>query len=146
MNSRSIAVAIVMLFVFSALASNDKPINVAVPDLPTARDEFGARPGTFHFVPNEDAIAQAKQLQNAVGALNRLDSITGGMRTEDRRGMEEQLAILRTFAADVQRSRTTTAGDSAGRIEQRLNDAKGRYMCGACHGHGMMHGMRDQMR
>lgn len=135
---RYLPVFLIMAVVI-AVAQSNAPTKVEIPALSTERDQFGARPGTFHFVTNEQAIADAVEMKRAFEALDRLEAATTG-KSESAK-MAEDLRVVRAFATNVQRERTSSAGDSAKAIEARLNAAKGNFMCGACHGPGMMHQM-----
>ena len=114
---------------------------VEVPKLSTALDDFGARPGTFHFVTNEQAMSDATELKQALTALDNLDSAVAALDKAARDRISPDLQVVRQFAVSVHQRRTNSAGTSAAEVEQRLNEAKGKFMCGACHGHGAMHKM-----
>lgn len=140
---RLIAVtALVISIVFLALAATQQSQKIEIPVLPTERDQFGGRPGTFHFVTNEQAMADAAQLQKAAAAVDGIEKKLATLDSATREQFNPELVTLKTFLMDVNANRSRTAGESAGAIEQRLNAAKGKFMCGACHGHGMgmMHG------
>jgi hypothetical protein len=144
---KSSCVFILVITAFTVAASPPSP-RIEVPVLPTEKNEFGGRPGTFHFVTNEQTMADARALKQAFAALDRLDDRVSGVETSGRAEFEKDLAILRSFAEQVHSRSDGTAGATAAKVEQRLNDSKGNRMCGACHGHGMMHsgGMRHGSR
>ncbi len=132
-----LAVFFVVLLAFAATAQSPK---IDVPTLPTEKDQFGGRPGTFHFVTNEQTMADAASLKQAFAALDHLDSSLESLDRKTRDSLAPDLQTLRQFATDVHARRSNSAGKTAAEIEVRLNEAKGKFMCGACHGHGMMHG------
>jgi len=123
-----------------ATAAPQTPSSIDVPVLPTEKDEFGGRPGSFHFVTNEQKMVDAAEMKRAMEALERLDARIATMKGSERATMSEDVKAVREFARNVHVRRTTSAGESAEAIEKRLNAAKGKFMCGACHGPGMMHG------
>ena len=130
-----LSLSVVFIAVLASAVLQQSP-KVDVPVLPTERDQFGGRPGAFHFVTNEQAMADAAQLQQAFAALDRLEqsrALTGSAAQAD-------LKTLRGFLLAVHAQQTATAGETAKVVEQHLNAAKGKFMCGACHGHGMMRG------
>jgi hypothetical protein len=131
-----------------ALAASPSSPTIEVPILPTEKNEFGGRPGTFHFTTNEQTMADARALKLAFAALDSLDNRLSSLEPSRRAEFEKDLATLRSFAEQVHSGSKGTAGETAAKVEQRLNDSKGNRMCGACHGHGMMHsgGIRDGSR
>lgn len=133
-------IAVLFSLVFLAFAANPQSPKVEVPTLPTAKDQFGGRPGTFHFVTNEQTMADAASLKQAFAALDHLDAALASLDKKTRDNLAPDVQALRQFATDVHASRSTSAGKTAAETEVRLNEAKGKFMCGACHGHGMMHG------
>lgn len=133
------SVFVLLVAAFAIAASTPSP-KIDVPSLPTERNQFGGRPGTFHFVTNEQTMADARALQQAFAALDRLDHRLGTLKPSVRNDFDNDLATLRSFAQQVYAKNTGNAGETAAMVEQRLNGAKGNRMCGACHGHGMMHG------
>ncbi len=133
------AVAVFLLSAFAMGAPQQSP-KVDVPNLPTEKNQFGGRPGSFHFVTNEQTMADATQLQEAFAALDRLDSNIARLDPKVRDQYSKDMKTLRGFALAVHKQRSASAGTTASEVEQRLNEAKGTSMCGACHGHGMMHG------
>jgi hypothetical protein len=132
-----------VLFVFAA---DSRSPQIDVPKLSTELDRFGARPGTFHFVTNEQTMADAAELKQVFAALDRIDQSVASLDKATRERLLPDLQTVRTFANNVNAHRTSSAGPTAAQAEQRLNDAKGNYMCGACHGHGMMHGHMGGMQ
>lgn len=130
----AIVVAVVLL------VAGQTPSSIDVPKLSTELDRFGARPGTFHFVTNEQTMSDAKDLKDAVAALDRLDGATAKLDPRVRLTLQPDLRVVRDFALNVHSRRIGSAGPKAAEVESRLDDAKGNYMCGACHGHSMMHG------
>jgi hypothetical protein len=133
-------VAVLFSLVLLAFAANPQSPKVEVPTLLTDRDQFGGRPGTFHFVTNEQTMSDAATLKQAFAALDRLDASVATLDKNTRVNLSADLQVLRQFTTDVHSRRSGSAGKTAGQIEVRLNEAKGKFMCGACHGHGMMHG------
>lgn len=133
--------AFLVLAVVFAVAQANKPVSVDVPVLPTEKDQFGGRPGSFHFETNEQTMANAADLKRAFEALDRLDVLANGKGDVDRAKLAQDLLLVRAFATNVHLARTSSAGESAKEVEARLTGAKGKFMCGACHGSGMMHGM-----
>ncbi len=136
----SVIVLAVFSLVLLAFAANPQSPKFDVPTLPTEKDQFGGRPGTFHFVTNEQAMADAASLKQAFAALDHLDASLAAFDSKTRDSLAPDLQTLRQFATDVHARRSTSAGKTAAEIEARLNGAKGKFMCGACHGHAMMHG------
>ena len=135
---RSIAVvALVVSVVLLTFAATQQPVKINVPVLPTERDEFGGRPGTFHFVTNEQTMAEAADLQKAVSAVAAIEEKMAALTPSERERFAPELNTLKTFVAQVDSSRNSSAGKTAAEIEQRLNASKGKFMCGACHGQGM---------
>lgn len=139
MRSALITLAVVSL-VLLAFAANPASPNVQVPTLPTERDQFGGRPGTFHFETNEQTMADATSLKQAFAALDHLDVTLASLDKKTRDSVAPDVQVLRQFATDIHARRSASAGKTAAETEARLNQAKGKFMCGACHGHGMMHG------
>ena len=133
------AVAVLLTVGIATGAPQQSP-KIDVPTLPTARDQFGGRPGSFHFVTNEQSMADAAQLQRAFAALDRLDAGVTRLDPAQREQFSMDLATLRSFALSAHMQRTTSAGETASEVEEHLDKAKGKFMCGACHGHGMMRG------
>lgn len=119
-----------------AIAGSRTPV-VEVPKLSTQVNEFGGRPGTFHFVTNEQTMTNAAELKKAFAALDALDAKLEKMKVADRDQLSGDVGQLRTFAMQVHEQSNQSAGKSAAEVESRLNEAKGKFMCGACHGHGM---------
>lgn len=116
---------------------------VEIPKLSTEPDEFGARPGTFHFVTNEQTMANMAELQKTYAALESLEVTASKLDPAARLKMASDLKQLRAFVDQVHAQSQGNAGKMAGEVEERLNAAKGKAHCGACHGHGMgrmMHG------
>ena len=141
------AIALVLsvaVLLFAAAQQTPKP---EIPVLPTERDQFGGRPGTFHFVTNEQTMADAAELQKAVAALELLDKKLAGADRSTQERLSPELQTLKAFVVGVQSKQSRSAGDTAKQIEDRLTAAKGKFMCGACHGHGMgmMHGRGMRM-
>lgn len=136
----SVIVFTVFSLVLLAFAASPQSPKIDVPTLPTEKDQFGGRPGTFHFVTNEQTMADATSLKQAFVALDHLDASLAALDSKTRDSLAPNVQALRQFATDVHTRRSTTAGKTAADIEARLNEAKGKFMCGACHGHGMMHG------
>ena len=136
----SVIVLAVFSLVLLAFAASPQSPKIDVPTLPTDKDQFGGRPGTFHFVTNEQTMADATSLKQAFAALDHLDASLAALDTKTRDTLAPDLQTLRQFATDVHARRSTSAGKTAAEIEARLDQAKGKFMCGACHGHGMMHG------
>lgn len=139
MKSVMFAVAVLLTVGIATGAPKQSP-KIDVSTLPTERDQFGGRPGSFHFVTNEQSMADAAQLQRAFAALDRMDAGVAKLDPAKREQFSKDLETLRGFALSAHMQRTSTAGESASEVEDRLNQAKGKFMCGACHGHGMMHG------
>ncbi len=143
-------VIIVSLLAVVAIAmgatATQQSARIEVPNLPTERDQFGGRPGVFHFVTNEQAMSDARDLKEAVEALDRIQAGMASLNAPARELMQGDLLRVRQFAMNVHAARTTNAGTTASQVESRLNESKGKFMCGACHGHGMMHGGGMQMR
>lgn len=133
---RRVVVAISCFVVFLAIAASQTP-KVEVQKLPTQVDEFGGRPGTFHFVTNEQTMANMAELQKTFAALESLDAALAKLDPATRSKLSPDVQQLRAFANGVHRQASGSAGKTAGEVEQRLNDSKGKFMCGACHGHGM---------
>lgn len=133
--NRCVVIAIGCLAVL-ALASSQTP-KVEVPKLPTELDEFGARPGTFHFVTNQQSMVKMADMQKAFAALDSLDATMEKLDPRTRTQMSSEVKQLREFVNGVHAQSTANAGKTAGEVEERLNAAKGKFMCGACHGHGM---------
>jgi hypothetical protein len=127
---------VIGFLVVLALAASQTP-KVEVPRLSTELDDFGARPGTFHFVTNEQSLSNAANLQKAFAALDSLDAATEKLDPRVRTRMSSDLNQLRQLVNDVHAQSIGNAGKTAGEVEERLNAAKGKFMCGACHGHGM---------
>ncbi len=133
--------AVAVLFALIAFADGPQQVQKAEAQvLDTHPDQFGARPGSFHFVTNEQSNVDAAQLKQAVAALDRLESSAAKLDPRMREQFVADLKTLRAVTDAFQERRTKPAGDTAAQVEQRLNAAKGQFMCGACHGHGMMHG------
>lgn len=141
---RFFAALLLLALALGATAVTQQKSKVEVPQLATERDETGARPGTFHFVTNEQTIADAKRLLEAYSAIERLETRAKSAKAEERKQIEADLQVLRTLADTMHERQTTSAGESAAAIEKRLNAAKGKFMCGACHGHGAMMEMHRQ--
>lgn len=133
------AVALILAVSLFVFAAGQDSVKVQVPVLPTERDQFGGRPGSFHFVTNEHTMTDAAELQKAFAALDSIDKqlATSDKTTSDR--LAPELKALRSFVTRVNDRRNQTAGDTAKGVEERLNASKGKFMCGACHGMGMMH-------
>jgi hypothetical protein len=141
MRRTAVVIMIGCLFLLT-LAASQTP-KVEVPVLPTERDQFGGRPGTFHFITNEQTMASLAELQKAFAALDSLDRQLAMLDPAVRNKLSPDLAQLRAFTTGVHDRGSGNAGKTAGEVEQRLNASKGKFMCGACHGHGMgmmMHG------
>jgi hypothetical protein len=132
-------VASVVLFTFAASQQN---ATIDVPVLPTDRDQFGGRPGTFHFVTNEQTMANGAEDRKALAAVEAIDKRLNALSVAERDRLAPELTTIRNYVLAVDARRKTPAGKTAEEIEQRLNASKGKFMCGACHGHGMgmMHG------
>ena len=139
MKSVMFAVA-VLLFATVVAGSPQQSPKIEVPVLPTEVNQFGGRPGTFHFVTNEQAMADAAQLKAAFAALDRLDAATAKLAPATQERFAGDLKTIRALALTVNERRTGTAGKTAAEVEQVLNESKGNFRCGACHGPGMMHG------
>ncbi|HWR16326.1 MAG TPA: hypothetical protein VN577_15970 [Terriglobales bacterium] len=136
----SIVIIALLAIVFAA---DQKQPSFDVPVLSTEVNQFGGRPGSFHFVTNEQTMADARELKDAMAALDRLDAETSKLDFFSRQALEPDLRVVRKFALNVHLGRNSNAGPKAAEVEARLNEAKGNFMCGACHGHGMhqmMHG------
>lgn len=131
----------VVLLGMLAWAATQEIAKFEVPVLPTERDEFGGRPGTFHFVTNEQKMADAAELKKAMEALGRIETAAQSMSKTERERFATDVAMVKQFATNVHLRRHGSAGTTAKEIEERLNASKGKFMCGACHGHGMMRGM-----
>lgn len=142
----TIVSALVFVFAIIAVAVTQQSPKFDIPVLPTQKNEFGGRPGTFHFVTNEQTMADAAQLQQTFAALDRLETNISALDASTRARLQPELKTLRAFATSAYDRRASSAGPVASEVEQRLNDSKGRFMCGACHGHGMMHGGSMHMR
>lgn len=145
---KSVMFAVAVLFALIAFADGpQQPPKSDTQLLDTHPDPFGARPGSFHFLTNEQSNADAAQLKLALAALERLESSATKLDPRTRDQFTSDLKTLRALATSFQERRTAPAGETAAQVEQRLNAAKGQFMCGACHGHGMMHGggMRGPM-
>ncbi len=82
-------------------------------------------------------MADAEALKKAFESLDSLEKQAAQLEPKSREGMLAEVRMLRTFASGVHARSTGSAGESAAEVEQRLNAAKGKFMCGACHGHGM---------
>jgi len=136
---RHAAVVIFLCFFLLATATPQSP-KIEVPQLPTEVNQFGGRPGTFHFVTNEQTMANATELQKAFASLDALEREVSRISPAVRTRLQPQVEQLRAFALAVHAQNGTSAGETAAEVEERLNAAKGEFMCGACHGHGMMHG------
>jgi hypothetical protein len=133
--------AVAVLFFAGLVAgSPQQSPKIDVPVLPTEVNQFGGRPGTFHFVTNEQTMADAAQLKAAFAALDRMDAATAELAPVTRERFTADLKIVRAMALTVNERRTGSAGKTAAEVEQILNESKGNFRCGACHGHGMMHG------
>lgn len=135
-------VAVILAVSFLVYAAGQDSVKVSVPVLPTERDQFGGRPGSFHFVTNEQTMADAVELQKAFAALDSIDKKLASSTPSNREQLAPELQMLRSFVSGVHSRTGQSAGDTARQIEERLNASKGKFMCGACHGHGMgmMHG------
>lgn len=131
----------VVLLGMLAWAATQEIAQFEVPVLPTERDEFGGRPGTFHFVTNEQKMADAAELKKAMEALGRIETAAQSMSKTERERFATDVAMVKQFATNVHSRRHGSAGTTAKEIEERLNAFKGKLMCGACHGRGMMRGM-----
>jgi len=131
----------VVLLGMLAWAATQEIAKFEVPVLPTERDEFGGRPGSFHFVTNEQKMADAAELKKAIEALGRIETAAHSMSKTERDRFAADVAMVKQFATNVHARRHGSAGTTAKEIEERLNASKGKFMCGACHGHGMMRGM-----
>lgn len=139
---RTAVVIIIGCLCLLTLAASQSPTG-DVPALPTERDQFGGRPGTFHFVTNEQTMANMAEMQKAFAALDSLDQQVALLDPATRNKLSTELAQLRAFTTGVHNQSGGKAGKTAGEVEERLNASKGKFMCGACHGHGMgmmMHG------
>ena len=145
MKSVMFAVAVLLTAAIATGAPQQSP-KIDVPTLPTERDQFGGRPGSFHFVTNEQAMADAVQLQLVFAALDRIDARISKLDPAMRDEFSSDMETLRGFALSCHMQRRTAAGATASDVEDRLNEAKGKFMCGACHGRGMIHGGGMQMR
>jgi hypothetical protein len=134
-----ILLAAAFLATLAFTLSDEKPV-VTVPNLPIERNQFGGRPGTFHFVTNEQTMADARALQEAFASVDRLEANLAGVKEKDRAPLSADVRTLRAFLLELHRQRAASAGATAQEVELRLNAAKGNFMCGGCHGHAMMHG------
>ena len=132
---RCVIITVVCLAVL-ALASSQTS-KIIVPKLSTELDEFGARPGTFHFVTNEQTMVNMAEMQRAFAALDSIDANMGNLDPKIRTKLSTDVGQVREFVNSVNRQSTGNAGKTAGEVEEHLNAAKGKFMCGACHGHGM---------
>lgn len=141
MKSAVLVLSVLFLIALIGFAAPQQSPKIEVPQLPTERDQFGGRPGTFHFVTNEQTMADAEEMREAFAALDRLDTNIAALPPKDRDRLASDAKLLRNFAMNVHNGRQATAGKTASEIEARLNAAKGKFMCGACHGPGGMRGM-----
>jgi hypothetical protein len=141
MKSAVLVLSVLFLIALIGFAAPQQSPRIEVPQLPTERDQFGGRPGSFHFVTNEQTMADAAEMKDAFAALDRLDSNIATLQAKDRDRFANDAKLLRTFATNVHNGRHTSAGETASEIEARLNASKGKFMCGACHGPGGMRGM-----
>jgi hypothetical protein len=139
-------VALIFAVSILVVAAGQEPVKIQVPVLPTERDQFGGRPGSFHFVTNEQTMADAAELQNAFSALDRIDKRLASADKSTLESIAPELKTVRSFVSRVNARRNQTAGDTAKEVEERLNASKGKFMCGACHGHGMGMMHRGGMR
>lgn len=128
---------LIILLLFFVLPATPQSPKIEVPTLPTERDQFGGRPGSFHFITNEQTMANLAELQKTYAALDALEREVAGLKPAVREKLSPQLAQLRAFANGVHAQGLANAGPTAGEVEERLNASKGKFMCGACHGHGM---------
>jgi hypothetical protein len=103
------------------------------PVLPTARDQFGGRPGSFHFITNEQAMADAAELQKALAAIESLDAKLAASDHTTRDRLSPEVQAVRTYVLTLQAQQTRSAGDTARMVEANLNASKGKFMCGTCH-------------
>lgn len=134
-----LAVALILAISLFVFAAGQDSVKVQVPVLPTERDQFGGRPGTFHFVTNEQTMTDAAELQKAFAALDAIEKQLGTSDKPTRDRLAPEVKTLRAVLSGVHAQRNQTAGDTAKGVEERLNASKGKFMCGACHGMGMMH-------
>ena len=136
----------VFLIVGIAVGSPRQSPKIEVPSLKVELDQFGGRPGSFYFVTNEQTMSDAVQLKESFAAMDRLEAFAASTASRNQPQLQQDLKTVRSFLLSVLERRNRPAGETAAGVEQRLNDAKGQYMCGACHGHGMMGGRgRDPM-
>lgn len=147
MRKRKITALFISIVIFAAvlaLAQTKVPTAPAQPQapaLPTQPDQFGGRPGTFHFLTNEQAMADTAELQKALAAVQSLEAELAKLDNRSRDRLSPGVQALRSYLLNLQTRQAESAGDTARQVEANLNSSKGKFMCGACHrgDMGMMH-------
>lgn len=99
------------------------------------RTQMGGRPGEFHFILKDQADHNRVAFRDMQGRIARMrtDIMTASVDDATRARMLQNLDEFSLFVSSMDAQLNTSAGQTAGDVEQRLNYAKGEQACSLCH-------------
>ncbi len=98
-------------------------------------NQLGGRPGEFHFILEDQANYNRAQFREMRFTLQQLrkDVLASATDEQTRQRMLRQLDGLGQFVGSMESQFTIPVGQTAGEVEERLNNVKGHASCTTCH-------------
>ena len=136
--TRKAALVFVLLFLLLAFP---RSASVAVPgqhfqsppDFP--RDVTAGRPGSFHFVTNEQLRADRAEIADLRAGIDRVQRLLPSLRDPiAQREVANELERWSLHVARLEQRMNSSAGPTAATVEARLTQMKGQRNCAICHG------------